>query len=365
MTSHLLNVVSQQVTILNNLYSDSGQSKAVNEQALLDILNNKKLLRKYGYRLHKQLSGKQTANCLLDKIELTIDVTEAEQTSIFTTLKRFSASVSDSYELRNRTATRQQRYLSKYAKRLSVIFRSGVKVVLLYEPIMIARRIKVSFNPTKLSEEQLIQFFTLLKTALGKSRYQEVVSSAFLNVIERAIDLYRIPKLFVHVLCDSRASVTFRRRDDGNGIWCEFERYGSRNSNPFKSYDIPARVCRIKNQDCSYNQLKDIHGTVRLERVFNGHSQSNEKRKTLSLQSIGTISEAFRGIRVMKPTFFVELNDSEKLEVLRNGLHAVFKTLEPEKKKAVLRHECITDKGKIESQFRKLLTSLASTLIGL
>ena len=67
----------------------------------------------------------------------------------------------------------------------------------------------------------------------------------------------------------------------------------------------------------------------------------------------------------MKPTFFVELNDSEKLEVLRNGLHAVFKTLEPEKKKAVLRHECITDKGKIESQFRKLLTSLASTLIGL
>ena len=117
MTSHLLNVVSQQVTILNNLYSDSGQSKAVNEQALLDILNNKKLLRKYGYRLHKQLSGKQTANCLLDKIELTIDVTEAEQTSIFTTLKRFSASVSDSYELRNRTATRQQRYLSKYAKR--------------------------------------------------------------------------------------------------------------------------------------------------------------------------------------------------------------------------------------------------------
>ena len=95
MSFQLLNVVSQQVTILNNLYSDSGQSKAVNEQALLDILNNKKLLRKYGYWLHKQLSGKQAINCLLDKIELTIDVTEAEQTSIFTTLKRFSASVTD------------------------------------------------------------------------------------------------------------------------------------------------------------------------------------------------------------------------------------------------------------------------------
>ncbi len=363
MTSHLLNVVSQQVTILNNLYSDSGQSKAVNEQALLDILNNKKLLRKYGYRLHKQLSGKQTANCLLDKIELTVDVTEAEQTSIFTILKNFSSSLHESYKLRRRTANKKQRFLSKYSKRLSVVFSSGVKVVLLYEPIMIARRIKVSFNPSKMSEVQLIQFFKLLKTALGKSRYQEVISSSFLNVIERAIDLYRIPKLFVHVLCDSRASVSFLRRDDGNGLWCEFERYGSRNSNPFKNYDIPARVCRIKGQEYNYNQLKDIHGTVRLERVFNGHSQSNEKRKNLSLQSIGTISEAFRGIRVIKPTFFLELNDQEKLDVLRNGLHAVFKTLEPEKKKAVLKHTCIIDKEKVESQFRQLLTNLVNTLI--
>ena len=198
---------------------------------------------------------------------------------------------------------------------------------------------------------------------MGKPRYQEVLSSSFLNVIERAIDLYRVPKLFVHVLCDSRASVTFLRRDDSNGLWCEFERCGSRNSNPFKNYDIPARVCRIKNQDYSYNQLKDIHGTVRLERVFNGHSQSNEKRKNLSLQSIGTISGAFRGIRVMKPTFFPELNDQEKLDVLRNGLHAVFKTIEPGKKKAVLKHTCIIDKEKIESQFRQLLTNLANTLI--
>ena len=67
----------------------------------------------------------------------------------------------------------------------------------------------------------------------------------------------------------------------------------------------------------------------------------------------------------MKPTFFVELNDCEKLEVLRNGLHAVFKTLEPGKKKAVLRHTCIVDKEKIESQFRQLLTNLASTLINI
>lgn len=65
----------------------------------------------------------------------------------------------------------------------------------------------------------------------------------------------------------------------------------------------------------------------------------------------------------MKPTFFVELNDSEKLEVLRNSLQAVFKTLEPEKKKAVLRHTCIVDKEKVESQFRQQLTNLANTLI--
>ena len=67
----------------------------------------------------------------------------------------------------------------------------------------------------------------------------------------------------------------------------------------------------------------------------------------------------------MKPTFFVELNDSEKLEVLRNSLQAVFKTLEPEKKKAVLKHTCVIDKEKVESQFRELLTHLASTLINI
>ena len=363
MTIQLLNVVSQQITILNNLYYDSGSSKAVNEQALLDILNSSKLLRKYGYRLHKQLSGRRPTNCLLDKIELTVDVTEAEQASIFTTLESFTSNLSEKYKLRRRTATKQQRFLSKYAKRLSVIFSSGVRVVLLYEPIMIARRVKLSFNPSKLTEEQLIQFFKLLKTALGKARYQEVISRAFLNVIERAIDLYQIPKLFVHVLCDSRASVSYLKRDVGNDMWCEFERYGSRNSNPFKSYDIPARVCRLKSQDYTYSQLQDNHGTVRLEKVFYGHSQSNEKRKALSLQSVGAISEAFRGIKVIKPTFFIELNDSEKLEVLRCGLHAVFKTLEPEKKKAVLRHTCIIDKNRVESQFRQLLSNLASTLI--
>jgi len=190
-----------------------------------------------------------------------------------------------------------------------------------------------------------------------------VMSQAFPNVLERAIDLHDLPKMLFHVICDKRAQTSYLKRDTTNGLWCEFERLGSRDSSPLKAYDIPARICRLESERASYKDMFRKFGSVRLERVFYGHSQSNNKRVRLSLKSLTDISQALRGVRIIAPTFFLELTNLEKMEVLRHGLHAMFKSYDKDKQKRILSHECTVDKAGIESAFQTLMQSLSDTII--